>query len=210
LPVQPLVAGVLRDPRLRLLAAVVALAFVVQGTLEQWSAVYLRTELGLPAGAGAAGLAAFHLAMLAGRLAGVALTARVPRRVLLCAGGGLVAAGTALALATTSAGLVVAGIAVVGAASAVVVPSATSLAGEHAPARPGAVAALLAVAGYTAALVAPGVVGGIAELGGLRIALGVVALAGLGVAALGAVLGRAPAAAVAPRAARPAGADAAA
>jgi MFS family permease len=185
-------SGALRDRRVALLAAIVALAFIVQGTLEQWSSVYLRTELELSAGLAASGLTAFHLAMLAGRLGGVALCGRVARWVLLTGGGAAVAAGMGLALATTTPAVVVAGIALVGAASAVVVPTATSLAGERTPERPGGVAAALAITGYTAALLAPGVVGGLAELSGLRAALGVVAVAGLGVAFLGALAARRP------------------
>ncbi len=186
---------VLRAPRMAALAGLVALAFVVQGSLESWTTIYLRTELDQPATLGAAGIVAFHLAMLTGRVLGSAVGARAAPRVLLTGAGGLVAGGMALALATQALPAVVAGIALVGAASAVVVPTALSLAGAAAPGAAGAVAATLATCGYSAALVAPGGIGLAAEATSLRAALLLVPLAGLALAGLGAAATRVPRAA---------------
>ena len=49
------------------LAGLPALAFLVEGSMETWSAIYLRDVLGAAAFVGALGPAAFHAAMLAGR-----------------------------------------------------------------------------------------------------------------------------------------------
>ena len=52
------------------LAALAGLAFLAEGSMETWSAIYLRVELGTAAFIGALGPAAFHAAMLVGRLMG--------------------------------------------------------------------------------------------------------------------------------------------
>src|SRR5687767_10348554 len=48
------------------LAVLAGLAFLAEGSMETWSAIYLRTDLGAVAFVGALGPAAFHAAMLVG------------------------------------------------------------------------------------------------------------------------------------------------
>ena len=100
------------------------------------------------------------------------------RRTLL--GSGLLAAvGMLLALATTSPALVVGGFLLVGLALAAVAPLAFSVAGDLVPDRAGSAVSVVTTVGYGGFLLGPPLVGGLAEVVGLRAALGVVAAAGL-------------------------------
>jgi MFS family permease len=99
------------------------------------------------------------------------------RRTLL--GAGLLAAvGMVLSLATLEPLLVVAGFLVVGLALSAVVPVAMSVGGDLAPGRAGGAISIVTTLGYGGFLLGPVIVGGLAELFGLRPALGTIAVAG--------------------------------
>lgn len=55
------------------LAALAGLALLAEGSMETWSAIYLRDALGAAAFVGALGPGAFHAAMLVGRLIGAGI-----------------------------------------------------------------------------------------------------------------------------------------
>ena len=170
--------GLYRSYPLLLVAAVATLGLLSEGEMEHWSGIYLRQTLGLPALLGASGVAVFHTAMAVGRL-GAAWTIGIlgNRRTLL--GAGLLAAGgMALALATLEPFLVVTGFLVVGLALSAVVPVAFSVAGDLAPGRAGGAISVLTTLGYGGFLLGPVIVGGLAEVLGLRAALGTIAVAG--------------------------------
>ena len=73
----------------------------------------------------------------------------------------------------------------VGFALSAVVPIAFSAAGDLAPERAGAAISVVTTLGYGGFLLGPVLVGGLAELAGLRLALGIVAVSGLLIWALG-------------------------
>ena len=181
-------APIWRDRLLLVLGLAAALAFVVEGAMEAWSAIYLRSALDLPAVVGASGVAVFHGAMLSGRLANVAIQHRIGRRGALRLGGIVAAAGMAAALATDAPLLVLFCFGVVGLAVSSAAPIALSLAGDSRPGESGRASSAVTVVGYSGFLVGPALIGGVAEVAGLRLGLGVVALAGLGIAAIGQVL----------------------
>jgi MFS family permease len=141
--------------------------------------------LGLPALLGGSGVAVFYAAMAAGRL-GTAGVVRLlgNRRTLICAGA-LTAVGMMLALATREPSLVVVGFLGVGLSLSGVAPIAFSVAGDLAPGRAGAAISVVTTLGYGGFLLGPVIVGGLAELVGLRTALLTIAAAGLVIAALG-------------------------
>jgi MFS family permease len=89
-----------------------------------------------------------------------------------------------LALATREPLLVVAGFLVVGLALSAVVPIAFSVAGDLAPERAGGAISVVTTLGYGGFLVGPVIVGGLAEVLGLRTALGIIGIAGLLIFAL--------------------------
>jgi MFS family permease len=95
--------------------------------------------------------------------------------------GALAAVGMALSLATTSPALVVGGFLLVGFGLAAVAPLAFSAAGKMVPERAGSAVSVVTTFGYGGFLLGPPLVGGLAEVVGLRGALGLIALAGLSV-----------------------------
>lgn len=162
----------------RALAGLGALAFCVllaEGAMFDWSAVYLAGTLAAGPAVAAAGLAVFQGAMGTGRLAGDRLAQRLGPGVLAGAGAVLAAAGLAAVAVAPTPGVALAGLAVGGLGLASVFPLALRTAAARAPAGEAAVAlAAVSTTGYLGFMVGPPLIGGLAELGGLRTALGVV------------------------------------
>ena len=154
---------------------------MAEGLMETWSGIYLRDWLGLRALLGGSGVVGFFGAMMLGRLATGWVVRRPGNRQTLLAGGLLMAAGMTLALATTLPTLVVAGFLVVGLAISGMAPLAQSVAGDLMPERAGAAVSVVVTISYGWFLLTGPAVGGLAELVGLRVALGIIALAGLAV-----------------------------
>lgn len=175
-------------PVLIVLAVIAALAFMSEGEMGNWAAIYLRSSLEFPAFVGASGFAAFHLAMFAGRLAGARGANLWGRRAMLQLAGSSVAAGMLLTLLSSAVIPVLAGILLVGVALSVVTPTVYSIAGDAAGEHTGAVTSMLTTVGYSGYLFGPVMVGGLAELFSLQLALGTIVIAGIGIALLGAFL----------------------
>ena len=173
-----------RSAPLLLVAAIAGLGFVSEGVMERWSGIYLRDSLGLGALLGGSGVAVFFGAMALGRFGtGWAVTRLGNHRVLQGAGV-LAAGGMALALATTLPALVIGGFLMVGLAVSGMAPLAQSSAGDLFPRQAGAAMSVVITFGSGGGLLATPLVGGMAELTGLRAALGLVVAAGLAVFAL--------------------------
>ena len=173
--------GLYRSAPLLLVAAIAGLGFVSEVVMETWSGIYLRDTLGLGALVGGSGVAVFFGAMALGRFGtGWAVTRLGNRRVLLGAGV-LTACGMALALATTLPAFVIGGFLLVGLAISGMAPLAQSAAGDLFPQRAGAATSVVITFGSGGGLLATPLVGGMAELTGLRAALGLVVVAGLAV-----------------------------
>jgi MFS family permease len=168
-----------RNLPLLLIAVIATLALLSEGEMEHWSGVYLRRTLGLSAFLGGSGVAVFYGAMAVGRLGAAFVIARFGNRRTLRAAGLLAAGGMTLALATREPSFVIAGFLVVGLALSAVVPIAFSAAGDLAPERAGAAISVVTTLGYGGFLLGPVIVGGLAEVLGLRVALSVIAVSGL-------------------------------
>ena len=174
-------SGLYKSLPLLLVALAAALAFLSEAAMEHWSGVYLRGSLALPALLGASGVAVYHASMAAGRLASAGVVVRFGDRPTLKAAGLLSAGGMALALATTEPALVVSGFLVVGLSLSAVVPLTLSAAGDMFPDRAGGASSVVTILGYGGFLLGPILVGTAAELLRLRVALGVVVLAGIAI-----------------------------
>ena len=161
------------------LAVLAAVGFIASGSLETWSAIYLREELGAGAFVGALGPAAFHAAMLAGRLVGAAVAGWLGPRDTLGVGGVATAAGMTVALLVSVPGLAIPGMAVAALGGSFVLPVILSLAAGRAGAFAGRAASYVFSLGYTGFLVAPSVVGFLSEAAGLRAGLLVIPVAGV-------------------------------
>jgi MFS family permease len=171
--------GIFRSLPLVLIAVIATLGLLSEGEMEHWSGVYLRITLGLSALVGGSGVAVFYGAMAAGRLGATWIITRFGNRRTLLGAGLLTAGGMGLALATREPVLVIAGFLLLWVALSAVVPIAFSVAGDLAPGRAGAAISMVTTLGYGGFLLGPVVVGGLAELLGLRVALGTIAVAGL-------------------------------
>ena len=84
-----------------------------------------------------------------------------------------------MALASREPLLLIAGFLLVRLPLSAVVPITFSVAGDLAPGRAGAAISVVTTLGYGGFLLGPVIVGGLAELLGLRMALGTIAVAGL-------------------------------
>ncbi len=139
-----------------------------------WSAVYVRRELGGSASVAALAVTSFSVAMAVTRLLGDQAVRRVgPVATVRAAGACAVAGAVAVVLAPGLAvGLV--GFALLGAGVAVVVPLVFAAAGRVGP-HPARSIAGVAVVAYGSGLVAPGVIGGVASVSSLAVSFGLVA-----------------------------------
>jgi predicted MFS family arabinose efflux permease len=146
---------------------------VGEGAAADWSAVYLRDDLGATAGFAALAYAAFSLAMTAGRLVGDRLTT-VLGPVRLVQSCGLVAClglGIGLLVDEPIAGVI--GFGCLGAGLSCIAPQVFSAAGLRNPHRAGMAIARVASLGFLGFVVGPVLIGLISGLVGLPWALAV-------------------------------------
>lgn len=167
-----------RNLPLLLVAAIATLSLLSEGEMEHWSGIYLRDNVGLPALLGSSGVAVFYGSMAVGRLVSAAVVARFGNRKTLLGVGTLVMIGMSVALATPNPIVIIGGFLLVGLALSAVVPVTFSMAGDLAPGRAGSAVSVVTTFGYGGFLLGPVIVGGLAELFGLRTALGTIAVAG--------------------------------
>ena len=160
--------ALLRIPAIAVAVALCSLCFFGDGAIEGYAALFLRDVLASGSLLTGAALAAFHSASMVGRL--VFGRMRDERRVLTIAGL-LASAGMAVVVAAGSAVLAAVGLLVVGFALSPVVPTALSLAGRSAPGRSGTAVSLVTTIGYSAFVAGPPIVGALAGLTSLRVAL---------------------------------------
>ena len=156
------------------LAVIAALAFIAEGGMETWSAIYLRDELGAAAFVGALGPAAFHAAMLTGRLIGAGVAGSLGAAPTLVAGAAMGLAGMAVALVVASPAAAIAGMAVAALGLSFVVPVTVSVAAARAGGYAGRAASYVLSLGYAGFLVGPSLIGVLGEMSGLRVALAVI------------------------------------
>ncbi|MCK0174026.1 MULTISPECIES: MFS transporter [Mycobacteriaceae] len=176
-------AGGRAGPRVyALLAALAAIAVagaVVEDAGSSWATLYLRDGIGAPAAIAAFGYVALVAAMFVGRLAGDRLVDRFGDAAVARAGGVLVAAGMATALAFPSVPGTVAGFAAAGLGVATWIPAAMNRADQLPGLRPGTGLTLLTWLLRIGFLASPPVVGAVADATSLRIGLLSVPIAGV-------------------------------
>ena len=180
------VSALRRTPALWIPALTVLFAFLVEGSMDIWSGLYLREQLGASAGAAAAAFVAFAGALFVGRLfAARVLFGLGPRRTILVAGIGAGIGGT-IAVLSDSVPVVAAAFLVMGLAISAAGPAGFSLVEETGADPAGAVAAVATI-GYTGFVWSPPLLGWIADTVDLRAAMTVIVLATLGIVASGLV-----------------------
>jgi MFS family permease len=172
------------------LGALALCVMVGEGAMADWSAVYLRNNIGTTESLATVGFATFSIAMAAGRFWGDILIARIGPVKLTRIGGTLAASGLLLALASGDALVALVGFACVGAGFSTVVPMVFTAAGNTPGVSPGVALASVTTLGYLGFLIAPPVIGVAAKFIGLRPALGIIVATSLVIVALAPVLTR--------------------
>ncbi len=157
-----------------LLGLVAVCSMLGEGAMLDWSAVYMRSEVGAGPGLAAAGFAAFSLTMTIGRLFGDALVHRFGNVMVLRIGTCLTAAGLGSALVIAHPAAALLGFASVGIGLSNVVPIVFA-ASSRVPGIPaGYGLAAVSTVGYCGFLVGPPLIGFIAELTSLTLGLALV------------------------------------
>ncbi|HZY19693.1 MAG TPA: MFS transporter [Ramlibacter sp.] len=171
-----------RGPLL-LLGLMAGMGLVAEGAMYDWSVLYLRQELGSPAGIASLGYACFSAAMAAGRFGGDWVRARVSPVALLRTSGALGALGMALALVIPHPGAALAGFALVGLGFSNIVPVLFSVAGQLPGIAPAHGIASVSSVGYAGLMAGPPLIGFIADARSLSAGLLVVIVFAVVVAA---------------------------
>ncbi|MEU4067500.1 MFS transporter [Streptomyces wedmorensis] len=150
-----------------------------EGASLDWSAVYLRDELGSSAGLAAASTTAFALTMAVARLVGDRVVDRFGAVRTVRVGGAVATLGGLMVVLAPHAAVAMAGFGLIGLGIAVVVPLAFAAAGRSGP-NPSQAIAGVATITYTSGLIAPSAIGGIADATSLVFSFGLVTLLAFG------------------------------
>jgi MFS family permease len=154
-----------------MLGAVAFASMLCEGAAADWASVYLRDGLGAGVGVAGLGYTAFTLAMTGTRLGGNAML-RCMRRERLLPGLALLAtAGFAAALVVGTVPATLAGFLCLGAGLATVVPTTFSAAGDIAGMHPGVSVATVSAFGWAGFVCGPPLIGQLASLFSLHVAL---------------------------------------
>ena len=151
-------------------------ALLGEGTVADWSALYLQGTLHTNAGLAAGGFAAFSLMMALGRLVGDHLTAVWGPVVLAQRSGLLAAGGLGIALLIPHPVVALIGYALFGVGLSCIFPIVLRAAGHLKHIQETAAIAAVSTIGYTGFLAGPPMIGLLAEGLTLRGALGVVVM----------------------------------
>ena len=172
------------------LGGVCAVAFVVEGGIESWSALFLETVHDAPPAVGGLGPALFAAAMVAGRALGQRVEGRIGGRRLLVGGGLVAACGLALTAVSPAAPLALLGLLLGGAGVSIAAPTVLGAAGRSAsPERRGSSVATVTTIAYLGFIVGPPAFGAVS--GAIDLRAGMALLAALALV-LAAAAARAP------------------
>ena len=152
---------------------------LIEGAMSDWSAVYLRENLGSPAAEAAASFVIFSLLMTVGRLTGDYLTLRIGPANIVRIGGLLVFVGMVVFLISPWPLLCIVAAAFVGAGIACPFPLVISAAARSTNFAPGRAISAVVSVGYVGSLLGPPLIGNLALLFTLRGALVVLCIASL-------------------------------
>jgi MFS family permease len=164
------------DRGLLLLGAIIFCGLFSEAAAADWSAVYLRGAAHTSQDVAAWGYAAFSLAMAGARLLGDRVVERVGPARLVRAAAIVGAAGLTLGLLVPVTGVIIVAFAVLGLGMATVVPLTFSAAGSIPGHEPGTSVAAVATVGYAGWMLAPPVIGFVAQGTSLTTALALVAV----------------------------------
>jgi MFS family permease len=143
------------------------LGSMAEGSIADWSGVFLKEHFGASDGMAPLALSAFSIMMLLSRLVGDKLKTRYGARPLVTSGSMLGAAGLFFAVLSPNAYFALAGFGIAGLGLALVFPFVFSAAGAQGPAALAGVASMA----YSGSLMGPPVIGAIAQGMGMQVAI---------------------------------------
>lgn len=172
------------DRKIIALAAVSFCSFIGEGAISDWSAVYLDRDLRSGPTLAAAGFATFSLAMAACRFMGDSIVERFGPMRILVFGGLISASGIAISLMVPQTIFVLGAYLMAGVGFSCMVPVTFSSAGRNPDLAPSVAIAGVATAGYFGFIIAPPIIGILADVLTLRVALWTTVALSLAVSAL--------------------------
>jgi MFS family permease len=167
---------------LALLGALGFLGSMAEGSIADWSGIFLKDHFGVTDGFAPLALTVFSIMMLLTRVGGDNLKMRFGARSLVSAGATTAGLGLAVAIFGSSAYVALAGFAVAGIGLALVFPFVFSAAGAQGPMALASVATMA----YSGSLTGPPVIGAVAHGLGLQAAIGLVAIVSVAIACIAA------------------------
>ncbi|VDC33736.1 MFS transporter [Pseudogemmobacter humi] len=173
-----------REAGIWILGVMALLAFVPEGAVLDWAALYLGADLGADPFLAGLGYALFAAAMALMRFLGDRLRNRFGAVRVLRVSALIAALGLGIAAAAPWLPLALAGLALAGLGSANLVPVIFSAAGNFPGQSPGAALSAVTMVGYAGILIAPAAIGFAAEYIGLRVTYAALAALVLVIAAL--------------------------
>ena len=165
-----------------LLGVMCFVTFLAEGSVLDWSALFITQEHGVDRAWGGLAYAAFSATMTIGRLTGDRIVARYGARTVVAAGGVIAAAGYGVVVLSPSMALSLIGFALIGAGAANIVPVLFTAAGRQPGIPPETAVPGVATLGYLGLLIGPAAIGLIADASSLGMAFAAVAVLLLGVA----------------------------
>jgi MFS family permease len=153
------------------LGSLAFLGLLAEGSMADWSAVYLQHDLHTSAVVASFGFAAFSLSMAVGRFGGDTLVNRFGSTLVLRASSMVAACGLGVGVLSGEPILAIVGFGLVGLGIANIIPVLFSAAGQVHGVAPGTALAAVASTGYCGFLAGPPVIGLAAELTSLTVGL---------------------------------------
>jgi predicted MFS family arabinose efflux permease len=166
--------GLRMPAKVWLLGALCFVSFLAEGSMLDWSAVFLRDARGVAAASAGIGYAAFSLAMALARIAGDAVIARFGPPLTVRVGAAVAATGFVLAALAPWPAATLLGFVLVGLGAANIVPLMFGAAGRLPGVPAGVAIATVTAVGYAGLLAGPTLIGFVAHASRLSIALALV------------------------------------
>ena len=166
-----------RHPRLIALGVIAFFCLFAEGAVDDWSGVYLHEEQGASLGLAPLAAAACGLGMAIGRFGGDAVIARLGRQATLTWAALVAGAGMTLAVLAPDPAVAIAAYGVLGLGVATIVPIAFTLAGNAPGVPPAWGISRVTTLGYAGLFSSPPVIGLVAQVTRLTVALAIPAVA---------------------------------
>lgn len=172
-----------RDPvfaiprgRVLLIGSLCCIAFLAEGAVLDWGAVFLTSVRLVDIAQAGLGFAAFSVAMTVGRLTGDRIVQGLGGRRILLWGGILAAAGFLLVVLVPFTLAAFLGFALIGLGASNIVPVLFTAAGNQQVMPVGLAISAVATMGYAGILAGPALIGFVAQISSLALAFGLIAI----------------------------------